>query len=108
MGNTEMFILNLLYIFLVVGVTAIWGLYLIEGLRQNFWRGVLILLIPFAPFGLLGYLFTDGTINEDGYVNLLLTQEVSSATAETQFGAPVISTRRSLRSIILPPRRSWR
>jgi general secretion pathway protein D len=33
------------------------------------------------------------TINADGYVNLQLTQEVSSATNETQFGAPVISTR---------------
>ena len=33
------------------------------------------------------------TINPDGYVNLQLTQEVSSATNETQFGAPVISTR---------------
>ena len=33
------------------------------------------------------------TINQDGYVNLELTQEVSSATNETQFGAPVISTR---------------
>ena len=33
------------------------------------------------------------TINPDGYVNLQLSQEVSSATAETQFGAPVISTR---------------
>jgi general secretion pathway protein D len=33
------------------------------------------------------------TINDDGYVNLLVTQEVSSATAELQFGAPVISTR---------------
>jgi general secretion pathway protein D len=33
------------------------------------------------------------TINEDGYVNLALTQEVSSATAATQFGAPIISTR---------------
>ncbi len=33
------------------------------------------------------------TINEDGYVNLAVTQEVSSATEETQFGAPVISTR---------------
>jgi general secretion pathway protein D len=33
------------------------------------------------------------TINEDGYVNLAVSQEVSSATAETQFGAPVISTR---------------
>ena len=33
------------------------------------------------------------TINPDGYVNLQLTQEVSNATNETQFGAPVISTR---------------
>lgn len=33
------------------------------------------------------------TINPDGYVNLQLLQEVSSATTETQFGAPVISTR---------------
>jgi general secretion pathway protein D len=33
------------------------------------------------------------TINADGYVNLQVVQEVSTATAETQFGAPVISTR---------------
>jgi general secretion pathway protein D len=33
------------------------------------------------------------TINDDGYVNLQVLQEVSTATAETQFGAPVISTR---------------
>jgi general secretion pathway protein D len=33
------------------------------------------------------------TINPDGYVNLQVQQEVSSATSETQFGAPVISTR---------------
>lgn len=33
------------------------------------------------------------TINDDGYVNLLVTQEVSSATNEIQFDAPVISTR---------------
>jgi general secretion pathway protein D len=33
------------------------------------------------------------TINDDGYVNLQVIQEVSSATAETQFDAPVISTR---------------
>jgi len=33
------------------------------------------------------------TINPDGYVNLQVTQEVSTATSETQFGAPVISTR---------------
>lgn len=33
------------------------------------------------------------TINPDGYVSLTVLQEVSSATAEVQFGAPVISTR---------------
>ena len=33
------------------------------------------------------------TINADGYVNLQVLQEVSTATAEVQFGAPVISTR---------------
>lgn len=33
------------------------------------------------------------TINEDGYVNLAVTQEVSAATGATQFDAPVISTR---------------
>ncbi|HUG38900.1 MAG TPA: secretin N-terminal domain-containing protein [Longimicrobiales bacterium] len=33
------------------------------------------------------------TINPDGYVNLDVLQEVSTATAETQFGAPVISSR---------------
>lgn len=33
------------------------------------------------------------TINPDGYVNLDVLQEVSSATAESQLGAPVISTR---------------
>jgi len=33
------------------------------------------------------------TINEDGYVNLQVLQEVSTATAEVQFGAPIISTR---------------
>jgi general secretion pathway protein D len=33
------------------------------------------------------------TINIDGYVNLEVVQEVSTATSEVQFGAPVISTR---------------
>lgn len=33
------------------------------------------------------------TINPDGYVSMAVLQEVSTATAETQFGAPVISTR---------------
>lgn len=35
------------------------------------------------------------TINTDGYVNIQLTQEVNNATSETQFGAPVISTRKA-------------
>lgn len=33
------------------------------------------------------------TINQDGYVSLLIRQEVSEATSETEFNAPVISTR---------------
>jgi general secretion pathway protein D len=33
------------------------------------------------------------TINEDGYVNLQISQQVSNATNEVQFGAPIISTR---------------
>lgn len=33
------------------------------------------------------------TVNPDGYVTLAVLQEVSNATAETQFGAPIISTR---------------
>jgi general secretion pathway protein D len=33
------------------------------------------------------------TINDEGYVNLVLLQEVNAATTETQFDAPVISTR---------------
>lgn len=33
------------------------------------------------------------TVTADGYVNLSITQEVSTATAEIQFGAPVINTR---------------
>jgi general secretion pathway protein D len=33
------------------------------------------------------------TVNDEGYVNLQVTQQVSNATEETQFGAPIISTR---------------
>jgi general secretion pathway protein D len=33
------------------------------------------------------------TINQDGYVSLVIQQEISAATNETQFDAPVISTR---------------
>ncbi|MCI0432563.1 MAG: hypothetical protein L0271_02780 [Gemmatimonadetes bacterium] len=40
------------------------------------------------------------TINPDGYVNLHITQEVSTATAETQFGAPVISTREAMTHLL--------
>jgi general secretion pathway protein D len=40
------------------------------------------------------------TINESGYVNLLLTQEVSSVTDEIQFDAPVISTREATTQIL--------
>jgi type II secretory pathway component GspD/PulD (secretin) len=41
------------------------------------------------------------TINPDGYVSLELLQEVSTATAETQFGAPVISTREIATSLFV-------
>ncbi len=40
------------------------------------------------------------TINADGYVNLILTQEVSSVTEEIQFDAPVISTREATTQIL--------
>jgi len=40
------------------------------------------------------------TINDAGYVNLLLTQEVSSVTDEIQFDAPVISTREATTQIL--------
>lgn len=41
------------------------------------------------------------TINPEGYVNLQLSQEVSNATNETQFGAPVISTREEATRIFI-------
>jgi general secretion pathway protein D len=40
------------------------------------------------------------TINDDGYVNLQVTQEVSSATDEVQFDAPVISTREATTQLL--------
>ncbi|HSJ10368.1 MAG TPA: secretin N-terminal domain-containing protein, partial [Longimicrobiales bacterium] len=40
------------------------------------------------------------TINDDGYVNLAVTQEVNTATNEIQFGAPVISTRNAQTQIL--------
>jgi general secretion pathway protein D len=40
------------------------------------------------------------TINDEGYVNLALLQEVNAATNETQFDAPVISTRTAQTQIL--------
>jgi general secretion pathway protein D len=40
------------------------------------------------------------TINDDGYVNLAVTQEVNNATNEIQFDAPVISTRQAQTQIL--------
>jgi general secretion pathway protein D len=40
------------------------------------------------------------TINDDGYVNLAITQEVNNATNEIQFDAPVISTREAQTQIL--------
>jgi general secretion pathway protein D len=41
------------------------------------------------------------TINQDGYVSLLIQQEISAATEETQFDAPVISTRETLTQVLV-------
>ncbi len=41
------------------------------------------------------------TINRDGYVNLSVLQEVSNATAQVQFGAPVINTRESETDVLV-------
>ena len=41
------------------------------------------------------------TINEDGYVSLVIHQEVNSATSETQFDAPVISTREASTQVLV-------
>ena len=41
------------------------------------------------------------TINYDGYVSLDLLQEVSTATTEVQFGAPVISTREASTKLLV-------
>jgi general secretion pathway protein D len=41
------------------------------------------------------------TINVDGYVSLSIQQEVSNATEETQFGAPVISTRETGTTVLV-------
>lgn len=41
------------------------------------------------------------TINQDGYVSLLVQQEVSSVTGETQFSAPVISSRETVTQVLV-------
>jgi general secretion pathway protein D len=41
------------------------------------------------------------TINPDGYVTMAVQQQVSSATAETQFGAPIISTREAKTQLMM-------
>ena len=41
------------------------------------------------------------TINEDGYVSLVIQQEINSATGETQFDAPVISTREAATQVLV-------
>jgi type II secretory pathway component GspD/PulD (secretin) len=40
------------------------------------------------------------TINDDGYVNMAVTQTINTATNETQFGAPVISKREAETQIL--------
>jgi general secretion pathway protein D len=46
------------------------------------------------------------TINPDGYVGLLIRQEVNNATAETQFDAPVISTREAETEVLVKDRQT--
>ena len=41
------------------------------------------------------------TINQDGYVSLLIQQEINQATAELQFDAPVISTREARTQVLV-------
>lgn len=41
------------------------------------------------------------TINQDGYVSLELQQEINAATSETQFDAPVISTREASTQVLV-------
>jgi general secretion pathway protein D len=41
------------------------------------------------------------TINHDGYVSLLVQQEISTATDETQFDAPIISTREATTQVLV-------
>ena len=41
------------------------------------------------------------TINQDGYVSLVIQQEISAATGETQFDAPVISSREVVTQVLV-------
>ena len=41
------------------------------------------------------------TINQDGYVSLLIQQEITQATSEVQFDAPVISTREAVTQVLV-------
>jgi len=41
------------------------------------------------------------TINQDGYVSLIIQQEINAATSETQFDAPVISTREARTQVLV-------
>lgn len=41
------------------------------------------------------------TINQDGYVSLTVQQEISAATTETQFDAPIISTREAVTQVLV-------
>lgn len=41
------------------------------------------------------------TINQDGYVSLFVQQEINAATSETQFDAPVISTREAVTEVLV-------
>jgi len=41
------------------------------------------------------------TINQDGYVSLLIQQEINQATSEVQFDAPVISTREAVTRVLV-------
>lgn len=41
------------------------------------------------------------TINQDGYVSLVLQQEINAATSETQFDAPIISTREAATQVLV-------
>jgi general secretion pathway protein D len=41
------------------------------------------------------------TINQDGYVSLLIQQEINQATSEVQFDAPVISTREAMTQVLV-------